>query len=157
MKLLKIVRITTFVLLLTCILVGCPVEDEITASMTFADDPDSPAKEFTIYENLVFKVVFIDPTPAEQAMTITPGTVISGQITSASAAWNSDLEGIAEKMTSTNPTINIGVSDPSMRVPVSLDYIIDEGKIISVTLGFIGDGMLPNMARDLMGGIYLRK
>jgi len=134
---------------------GCKTEDDTPPlSMTFADNLAVPAKEFTIDENLGFKVKFITPTELEAVLQVKPGDVISGRITDADDRWNSNLTGVADQMTATNPTFASVM--PAISVVITLDYIKDDEVITAVTVALEGTG-IAETAQALMGGTYFRK
>lgn len=152
----KKIVITALAVLLLCVLAGCPAEDEgkTPASMTFVDNLDTPNKEFTIDENLNFKVKFINPSLIELNLLIRQGDIISGKITEADAAWDNNLTGEAEQMAATNPTFADVM--PTIKVAISLTYTKAEGVISDVTVELQGDGVAV-IAQTLMGGTYYRK
>jgi hypothetical protein len=152
----KKIGMTAFAILLLCVLTGCPTDDggKTPASMTFVDNLDNPAKEFTIDENLDFKVTFINPGETETGLTIRQGDIISGKITQTETAWNNDLTGVAEQMTATNPTFAGAM--PAIKVTISLTYTKVEGEITDVTVELQGEGVAA-IANTLMGGIYYKK
>jgi hypothetical protein len=157
----KKIGMTAFAILLLCVLTGCPTDDggkgggKTPASMTFVDNLDNPAKEFTIDENLGFKVTFINPGPTETGLTIQQGDSISGKITQTDTAWNNDLTGVAEQMTAKNPTFAGAM--PGIKVTISLTYTKVEDVITDVTLVFQGDDTIGLIAGQLMGGTYYLK
>jgi hypothetical protein len=152
----KKIGMTAFAILLLCVLTGCPTDDggKTPASMTFVDNINDPAKEFIIDENLDFKVTFINPGPTETGLTIQKGDIISGKITQTDTAWNNDLTGVAEQMTTKNPVIAGAM--PEIKVAISLAYTKVEGEITGVTVELQGDGVAA-IANTLMGGIYYKK
>jgi hypothetical protein len=164
MKKFSMLSITALAVLFVCVLTGCSSDDdggetpnggETPSSMTFVDNPDAPAKEFTIYSDFNFKVTFIKPNAIEDGLGIVHGEVISGKITDADAAWNSSLTGSAAQMSSTNATINSAVKP--LNVAVSLTYTENAGAITAVELKFTGTTSLSATAEMLMGATYYKK
>ncbi|MDR2576359.1 MAG: hypothetical protein LBC52_07965 [Treponema sp.] len=154
----KKIGMTAFAILLLCVLTGCPTDDggKTPASMTFVDNINNPAKEFIIDENLGFKVTFIKPDSMEQAMSIQPSEVISGKITEADAAWNTNLTGTATQMISTNEMINSVVTSLPP-IAISLAYKKSGDAITEVTVAFPKDDSLSQQAQLLMGKTYFKK
>ena len=153
----KKIGMTVLVVLLLCVLTGCAAEnsEETPESMTFADNSANSAKEFTIDSNFNFKVTFIFPDDIELIMQINPGDVISGKITGATGAWNSDLTGVATQMSSTSSFINAGVKD--LPVEISLTYIKSGDAISAVTVAFPEESFIGQTAQQLMGKTYVKK
>ena len=153
----KKIGITALAALLLCVLAGCPTDDggknggKTPASMSFVDN--GATKEFTIDENLNFKVVFINPEGMASAF-VEKGDVITGKITQTEAAWNNSLTGVAEQMTATNPTFASVM--PAIKVTISLKYTKVGNEITDVTLKLQGGGVAA-IADQLMGGTYYIK
>jgi hypothetical protein len=126
-------------------------------SITFADDPNNPAKEFTVDSDFNFKVTFIAPDATATALQIEQGDIITGTITETDdTAWNSNLNGVAAQMASTNGTINIALSS-GLQVLITLEYTKVAEEITAVKVDFPGSGGVSPTARLLMAGTYYIK
>jgi len=169
MKKANVFMTAAFIMALLCVLPGCDDKTDDTSnpqSMTFVDNAENPAKEFTIDENFGFKVKFINPNTTAQTMTIKKDDVITGKITGAvkpdangeptstRAKWNENLVGLATQLASpTNPelsnTLKVLFNEDS--IGISLTYTDDS----AVDLQF--EGGLAAAAALLMGGTYTKK
>jgi hypothetical protein len=155
MKKINLFGIAALALLFAFVLASCAEDNGGSGkkpdSMTFEDEDKT--KEFTVYSNLKFKVLFLEAIPS----VIGEGKTVSGKIKpkNNNNKWKDDVvQGTAVNMSSTDETIHnvLGLIDD---VGVKLTYEKEEGEITGVTLEFSGD-MGPT-ANDLMGGLYTLK
>ena len=155
MKRLMMFAITIFIILplvFTC----CKDEDPQPESMTFVDDGINPAKEFTIYENLEFKVRFVKAYTEmpEFAELLGKGTIVSGKINSNNKWKDDNITGTAYKMSSSNKELR-GILKEMGSMEIGLTYAkTSSGVIAEVTVSFPGDGFFDGAADVMMGGTF---
>ena len=170
----KLTVLSMIVLFMACIFTGCPNETS-AHSMTFVDNADDPAREFTINENLGFKVRFLEL--ASFFSTINPGFIdeldedelnelfeaygiieISGVVKETNNTWTNPLiMGTAQNMYSNHDDITELVDFISVGIVLNYNYL--DGDISAVDVAFSGsaDDLVIEMASNLMGGTYTRK
>ncbi|MDR3019386.1 MAG: hypothetical protein LBU66_00610 [Treponema sp.] len=169
----KITVIGMVVLLFMCILTGCPEtepESPKKASMTFVDDPQDAAKEFTVYDDLSFRVKFIQLDELLEALEVSKGDIISGKILTKNKWTDEIVTGKAKKLRAPNNEfidgILIMIDKDNIDINVKLTYFIDEvsKKITTVNVVFPEPDeededarILADMSNLLMAGDYFRK
>jgi len=157
----KILVILGIVLLLPLFFSACGEPEP--ESMTFIDDYDR-SREFTIYENLEFKVKFVgipgDPDIKEIFDTfpgLGKGVTVRGKAKGTKNKWtDAIITGKAQNMKSNNKTLS-GILKEIGSMEIKLEYIMQNNSIAAVNVDFPGNEELAGASKGLMGGTYLRK
>jgi len=163
MKRLMMFVITVFVVL-PLIFTSCKEEDDPQpASMTFVDDAYDVSKEFTIYENLEFKVKFVEAYEDEPAFAayLTKGTIVSGKVRTSSKWKDDEIIGEAYNMKASNNTLTGILKDiGSMEIVLEYDKSND-GDILAINVHFPESSDPENFmavaSESMMGGTYFLK
>ena len=146
------------ILVVLSFVIGCS-EDTPLENMIFVDHINKPTKEFIIYENLTFKVTFVNDSEFLQEFPFMEiGDWVTGIVKGTTSKWKDDIiEGKAEEMTSNNEdlaTILEGLGSFDFK----LAYLYDSNNIVDgINVEFPGEGELDKISNTLMGGMYLRK
>ena len=155
----------TFVLLLG-ILTGCPNGTEGTqpARMVFVDDVNNPNVEFTIDENLRFRVRFFYVLPDIANLELpgmAPGVEVSGRVMDTQNNWQDDvISGTALEMSSNDDLLReiLALLNEEGGIDIRLTYSPGSGTIHDVTVYFPNphDIALIEICNQMMGGTYIK-
>ena len=152
------------VVLLVVFLIGCS-ETKEKDSMTFVDTLENPGQEFTIYDDLEFRVRFLnayfdnlndeDAEQLEEAG-IVKGLVVTGYVRDTNSKWTSSIiEGTARNLKSNQSTGVIVDALPHVEVGVKMSYDSSESPFGSINVEFTS-GEMKEISETLMGGKYYR-
>ena len=165
----KIIVLGITLVLLLGILTGCPNGNENqpqSARMVFVDDINSPNVEFTIDENLRFRVRFITFDTLDPDFADLPGmelgVEVTGRVMNTQDSWQDNvISGTALEMSSSNELLRAILAEINDEggVDIRLTYSPGGGTILSVTVYFpnpTGDDSLAEICQIMMGGIYFK-
>ena len=158
MKRLMIFAAVVFVIL-PLVFSGCKEEPEVKLeSMSFVDDEFDPTKEFIIYEDLTFKVKFVDDSEFLQEFPFMEiGDSVTGKVGKTKNKWKDDvITGEAQNMKSNNEELTT-ILDDLGSMEFEIEYKKQNGNIVTLKVTFPGEGELDKISNLLMGGTYFRK